>query len=154
MLRQKSSQNCVLYRRLGPRCAGAATSRAFFNRFRTGLSVACSMLSSVKPGKSPLKRSLSHLFINFSGSLLLQDRVAVHLEDVVVTTNAKASDSECHASSGFCRDLGHIMHVTKCPLRRCCTQVIHEVNDFRFLWVSICSNFRDGVVEFMQVGRH
>ena len=40
------------------------------------------------------------------------------------------------------------------PLRWCCTQVLHVVNHFRFLWVSFCSNFRLGAVEFMHVRRH
>ena len=35
------------------------------------LSVACTMLSSVKP----LDRSLSNLVVDFSGSFLMQDRV-------------------------------------------------------------------------------
>ena len=64
------------------------------------------------------------------------------------------SDSECDSPSCYCGDLGHVLHVTNSPLRRYCTQVVHVVDDFRFLRVSFCSNFRIGVVEFLQVRRH
>ena len=136
-----------------------------------------------KSREEPLKRPLPNLVVDFSGSLLLQDRVAMHPRDVVDTTDAKALAEEskfclwvltqltrsCIArttsalakswSAMNCRGpaatpsvvlpTGHVMHVTKSPLRRCCTRVVHVVDDFRFLWVSFCSNFGVGVVEFL-----
>ena len=57
-----------------------------------------SMLSSVKPGEETLKRSLSNFFIDFSGSLLLQDRVAVHSKDVFDAADTKTFAEE----SKFC----------------------------------------------------
>ena len=68
-----------------------------------GLSVACTMLSSVNPGKS-LSRDL---IVDFSGSLLLQDRVAVHPEDVVDTPRLSRgrTNSVCgfwHTSTRSC----------------------------------------------------
>ena len=54
------------------------------------------MLSSVKPKKSLFERPLSNLVLNFSGSLLLRDRVAVHSQNVIDATDAKtfAKDSK------------------------------------------------------------
>ena len=43
-----------------------------------------------------------------------------------------------------------VVHVTNFPLKRCYTQVVHVVNDDRFLWGSFRSNFRIGVFEFQQ----
>ena len=40
------------------------------------------------------------------------------------------------------------------PFGRCCIQVSHETDDFRFLRVSFRSNFGIGVIEFVQVKRH
>ena len=62
-------------------------------------------------------------------------------------------NSECDASSSNCGDVDHVLNVADPPLRRWCNQVVHEVNDLRFLWCSFRSNFRIGVVEFVQVRR-
>ena len=50
----------------------------------------------------------------------------------------------------WCFQLGQVVHVTNFPLKRCYTQVVHVVNDDRFLWGSFRSNFRIGVFEFQQ----
>ena len=62
-----------------PRCAGLSTSRALLYPMCdwSTLSLACSKLSFVNP-----RKSLSPI-VEISSSLLLQDCVAVHSEDVV-----------------------------------------------------------------------
>ena len=74
-MRLVSSPGCAVWR------AGTATSRAIPDWPAVG--VACTM---------------SNLIVDFSGSLLLQDRAAMHPEDEVDTTDAKALDEE----SKFC----------------------------------------------------
>ena len=149
--------------------------------------MACVILSSVKPREEPLKRSLSNLVVDFSGSLLLQDRVALHSEDVVGASDSETFmeeskvcqwlptllDTFVHGSSDVC--LGQELVCNElsvsCSDSECvvlpavtvetlfmfstssilCTQV-HVINDFRFLWVPLRSDFGVGDVEFLQEG--
>ena len=73
------------------RCAAAALSRALLYPIPdwSAPNVACTTLSTVKTGKSLSRCRLFHLAIYFSGSLLLQDRVAVHSQNVVDATDSK-----------------------------------------------------------------
>ena len=160
-----------------PKCAGAAMSRALL--YPTpgwpAPSVACVMLS----GEEPLERSLPNLVVDFSGPLLLQDRMTVHLQSVIGAADSQTlsdelvrallesgeelvrdvlprsdSDSECDAPSGYCWDLGHLLHIEDPPLRRCCIQIVHVADDLGFLRVPLRSHVGVGNVEFLQVGRH
>ena len=116
---------------------------------RPALSVACIKLSSVNPGRAS-NRPLSNLVVDFSGSFLLQDRVAGRMCLIRLTprlsrgrANSVAvrnelsvlhGNSDCDTSSSYCGDLGKFVHVVNFPLRR---------------WVSFF-----GVIEFMHVRRH
>ena len=60
-------------------------------------------------------------------------------------------DSERDASSGYCGDFGHVLHVVSLPLRRCCTQLVNGVKDLRFLQVSLRSDFGVGDVNSNQI---
>ena len=44
------------------------------------------------------------------------------------------SNSECDATGVNCEGFGQAPDVANFPLRRCCVQVVHEVDDFRFQW--------------------
>ena len=109
-----------------PRCAGPAMSRALLYPVPDWLelSVACVILCSVNP------------IVDFSSSFSLQDRVAVHLKDVVDTADAEALTEEgkfclraltelhafMHSSTDMCfgQELfrGQQAHLVNFPLRR------------------------------------
>ena len=151
----------------------------FCIHFGTGLRQ-CGLYHAVfrETREQPLKRSLSNLVVDFSGSFLLQDRMTVHsetfadeskfclrvltqLDTFVHSSNdvrlcqALVLDelSKSHGDSECDASSGycgdHVLHVLIFPLRRCCTRVVHVVIDFRFQRGSFI-----GVVEFMQVRRH
>ena len=101
--------------------------------------------------EEPLKRSLSNLVVDLGGSLLAEEskvclRVLTQLDTfvrgpidvclgqelVLDELSGSSSDSECGAPSGHCGDLCHALHATISPLRRCCTKVVHDVDDFPF----------------------
>ena len=67
-----------------PRCAGAAMSRALLNPIPDwlALTVACVKLSCVKPGRR-VRETTVQPRRRFQRLFLLQDRVAVHPQDVV-----------------------------------------------------------------------
>ena len=133
-----------------PKCAGAAMSRAFLYH---------AVLRKTR--EEPLERSLSHLVKNFCGSLFLQDRVAVHSQNVIDATDAKTFTKESEFclrvmalldtlvrgsnDVRLCQELvrdelsrsnsdsrGMFCTSPSSPFRRCCTQVVHVVDDFRF----------------------
>ena len=59
------------------------------------------------------------------------------------------SNSECNATGGNCGSFGEAPHVANFPLRRCCVQVVHKVNDFCFQWVPLRSDSGIGNVEVL-----
>ena len=95
-----------------PRCAGPAMSRALFYPMpdRLALGAACSVQSSVNPGKSLSRDLLSNPIVDFSSSFLLQDCVAVHPEDVVDTANARASAQESEFRLRILAQLNTFVH--------------------------------------------
>ena len=144
------------------------------------LSVACTMLSSVKSGKSlsrdrhPTSPQISaarcSCRIVWPGTRIMWlMRLTPRLSRrrakfclwtrscIARMTSALAKsrsamnwgshgNSECGASSGSLWR-GHVLHVSNSPLRRCYTQVVHAVDDFRFQWAPLSSDSGIGNVE-------
>ena len=105
-----------------PRCAGAATSRALLYSIPdwTALCVACTMLSSVKPWNSlsrdrcPTSSSISAARCSCKIVWPCTHKIVIDATHAkTVTLDSKfCGHSECDASSCYCRDLGHVLHVT------------------------------------------
>ena len=74
----------------------AMTSRALLNPILDwpALSVACVILSSVRPKEEPLKRSLPHLVVDFCSPLFTQDCVAVNSQCVVDAAESQTLPEE------------------------------------------------------------
>ena len=164
-----------------PKCAGADVSRSLVPD--SGLaSTECGLYDAVfrETQEEPFERPVSNLVINFSGSLLLQDRVAVHSQNVVDATDTKTYTKECKFCLRVLTQLDTFVHpplpkswssikcrgptatpsvmlpaVTVETLAVLCTSPsLHSRDDFRFMWVSLCSNYGIGDVELLQVRRH
>ena len=58
------------------------------------LRVACVVLSSVRPGKSPIERPLPNLVVELCSPLFLQDCVAVNSQDVVHAATSQTLSEE------------------------------------------------------------
>ena len=123
--------------------------------------------------EEPFERPLPDLVVDLCSTLFLQDCVAVNPQDVVDTADFQAlsegelrlrvlaeldafvcwsdaevsrpnSHSECDATVGNCRSVGHFPHVTNSPLGWRCIQII------RFQWVPLRSDSGVGNVEVLQ----
>ena len=64
------------------------------------------------------------------------------------------SNCECVAAGGRCGSFGQAPGLANFPLRRCCVQVVHVVDDFRFQWVPLSSDSSIGKVEVLKKRQH
>ena len=69
--------------------------------------------------EEPFDRPLSNLVVDFCSSFLLQDRVAVHTENVVHTTDAKTLTQDSKFRLRVLRQLNMLVH---CPNDICLGQ--------------------------------
>ena len=83
--------------------------------------------------RKPRLRVLTELDSLVHGS----DDVSLRQELVRNELTQSHSDSESGASSGYCGNSDQFPPVVNCPFRWSCVQVIHAVNDFRCLRISI-----------------
>ena len=60
------------------------------------------------------------------------------------------SSSERDAAVSDCRGFGQALDVANFPLKRCCVQVVHVVDDFCFQWVPLSSDSGVGGVEVLK----
>ena len=65
------------------------------------------------------------------------DDVGLGQELVRNELSGSHSSSERGTSSSRFGDPGHVLHVINSPLKRCCTRVVHVIDDVRFLWLQL-----------------
>ena len=103
-LRQKASCDCILDQCLDARLGCDDGSQVRWSRGVSRSLVTDSGLACVECGlrhavlrEEPLERSLSNLVVDFGRSFLLQDRVAVHSEDVVDAADSQTPSEEANS---------------------------------------------------------
>ena len=82
------------------------------------------------------------------------DDVCLAQELVSDELSRPSRDSERDAVASDCRGFGQAPDVANVPLRRCCVQVVHVVDDFRWQRVPFSTDSDIGNIEVLQKRQH